>query len=92
MSPLTPDHVNPEKPWPTLQALSATTAERGFVLRERLTIYGRFAGRPDPYVTSKMRAPIAALLGRTASPSKDRFPNRLRGKTPTSGGSLGRSS
>src|SRR4249920_3737263 len=63
VSPLTPDHVNPEKPWPTLQALSATTAERGFVLRERLTIYGRYAERPDPYVASKMRAPIGALLG-----------------------------
>ena len=63
VSPLTPDHVNPEKPWPTLAALTATTAERGFVLRERLTIYGRFAARPDPYLASKMRAPVAALLG-----------------------------
>jgi FO synthase len=63
VSPLTPDHVNPEKPWPTIRALAATTAERGSVLRERLTIYGRFASRPDPYLASKMRAPVAALLG-----------------------------
>ena len=63
VSPLTPDHVNPEKPWPTLEALAATTRERGSTLRERLTIYGRFANRPDLYLTSKMRAPVAALLG-----------------------------
>jgi FO synthase len=63
VSPLTPDHVNPEKPWPTLDALSATTAERGFALRERLTVYGRYAERPDPYLASKMRGPVSALLG-----------------------------
>jgi FO synthase len=63
VSPLTPDHVNPEKPWPTLEALSATTASRNLTLRERLTIYPRLAARPDPYLTSKMRAPVNALLG-----------------------------
>ncbi len=63
VSPLTPDHVNPEKPWPTLRALSATTAERGLTLRERLTIYGSYARRPDLYLASKMRAPVRSLLG-----------------------------
>ena len=37
VSPLTPDHVNPERPWPTLETLAATTAARGKQLRERLT-------------------------------------------------------
>jgi FO synthase len=63
VSPLTPDHVNPEKPWPTIEALATTTAERGLVLRERLTIHARFATRPDPYLAGKMRGPVAALLG-----------------------------
>lgn len=63
VSPLTPDHVNPEKPWPTLDALTATTRERGRELRERLTVYPRFATSPDPYLSGKMRAPVAALLG-----------------------------
>ncbi|MGZ8595099.1 MAG: 7,8-didemethyl-8-hydroxy-5-deazariboflavin synthase CofG, partial [Actinomycetota bacterium] len=63
VSPLTPDHVNPEKPWPTLGALTATTASRGKELRERLTIYPEFATRPDPYLAGKMRAPVAALMG-----------------------------
>jgi FO synthase len=63
VSPLTPDHVNPERPWPSIDALRATTAARGLRLRERLTAYPEFAGRPDPYLAGKMRAPVAALMG-----------------------------
>jgi FO synthase len=63
VSPLTPDHVNPERPWPAIDSLAATTASRGKTLRERLTIYPRFAGSPDPYLAGKMRAPVEALLG-----------------------------
>jgi FO synthase len=63
VSPLTPDHVNPERPWPAIGSLAATTAARGKTLRERLTIYPRFAGSPDPYLAGKMRAPVGALLG-----------------------------
>ncbi|ANY24277.1 7,8-didemethyl-8-hydroxy-5-deazariboflavin synthase CofG [Gordonia terrae] len=37
VSPLTPDHVNPERPWPHLDALAARTAESDFVLTERIT-------------------------------------------------------
>jgi FO synthase len=62
VSPLTPDHVNPERPWPTIEALAATTAERGLELHERLTIYPIFATRPDPFVAGKMRSPVAALM------------------------------
>ena len=63
VSPLTPDHVNPEKPWPTIEALTSTTAGRGKMLRERLTIYPEFVQRPDPYLAGKMRAPVEALAG-----------------------------
>jgi FO synthase len=63
VSPITPDHVNPEKPWPSIEMLAATTARRGKQLRERLTIYPEFATKPDPFVSGKMRAPVAALLG-----------------------------
>ena len=64
VSPLTPDHVNPERPWPALETLAERTADRGLELRERLTVYPGYALRPDPWVAGKMRAPIAALLGR----------------------------
>jgi FO synthase len=63
VSPLTPDHVNPERPWPTIEALRRTTLAAGKRLAERLTIYPEFAHRPDPFLAGTMRAPIAALLG-----------------------------
>jgi FO synthase len=82
VSPLTPDHVNPEKPWPTLEALTATTNERGSTLRERLTIYGRYATRPDPYLTSKMRAPVAALLGSDGLAVEGQIPEPVAWQDP----------
>ena len=63
VSPLTPDHVNPERPWPAIDVLTQRTAERGLDLRERLTIYPEFALRPDPYLAGKMRGPVDALMG-----------------------------
>jgi FO synthase len=62
VSPLTPDHVNPERPWPAIETLASRTAERGLELRERLTIHPRFALRPDPFLAGKMRAPVVALM------------------------------
>ena len=62
VSPVTPDHVNPERPWPHLASLTATTEARGAALRERLAVYPRFATEPDPWLAAKMRAPVHALL------------------------------
>jgi FO synthase len=44
VSPVTPDHVNPERPWPGLDDLAAVTADAGFALRPRLTVYPRYLG------------------------------------------------
>jgi FO synthase len=46
VSPVTPDHVNPEKPWPHLAELERTTAARGFLLAERLAVYPRYCAEP----------------------------------------------
>ncbi|MFM8774696.1 MAG: 7,8-didemethyl-8-hydroxy-5-deazariboflavin synthase CofG, partial [Actinomycetota bacterium] len=46
VSPLTPDHVNPERPWPHLEELRARTADAGFTLRPRLTAH-------PPYVLAE---------------------------------------
>jgi len=62
VSPITPDHVNPEKPWPSIEALRATTASRGKTLRERLTIYPEYVSKPEVFISGKMRAPVDALL------------------------------
>ena len=45
VSPVTPDHVNPEAPWPHLDRLTAETERAGYALVERLTVYPRFIAR-----------------------------------------------
>jgi 7,8-didemethyl-8-hydroxy-5-deazariboflavin synthase CofG subunit len=42
VSPLTPDFINPEKPWPHLDELHQRTASKGLVLRQRLPVYPEF--------------------------------------------------
>jgi FO synthase len=68
VSPLTPDHVNPEAPWPKLEALRARTEEKGFTLRERLCIYPEYAVRSDPWIAGKMQGPVASLAGTAGLP------------------------
>lgn len=43
ISPLTPDFINPERPWPHLDELAARTRAKGFVLKQRLPVYDEFA-------------------------------------------------
>jgi 7,8-didemethyl-8-hydroxy-5-deazariboflavin synthase CofG subunit len=42
ISPLTPDYINPEKPWPHLEQLRMRTESKGFALRQRLPVYPEF--------------------------------------------------
>src|SRR5271156_256924 len=59
VSPLTPDHVNPERPWPAIDELAARTAAAGFTLRERLTIYPPYLC--EPWLDPRLAAHVAAL-------------------------------
>jgi FO synthase len=61
VSPLTIDHINPEAPWPHLDALEAATAAAGARLRERLAIYPEFIHRPG-FVPPSLRARVRALV------------------------------
>jgi FO synthase len=45
ISPLTPDFINPEKPWPHLRDLERQTAAKGFTLKQRLPVYPSFLSR-----------------------------------------------
>ena len=49
ISPLTPDYINPERPWPHLEQLRLRTEAKGFALRQRLPVYPEFL----PLVTAK---------------------------------------
>ncbi len=59
VSPLTPDHVNPERPWPAIDELAARTAAAGFTLRERLTIYPPYLR--EPWLDPRLARHVAAL-------------------------------
>ena len=48
VSPVTPDHVNPERPWPQLDALAAESLRFGKVLTERLAVYPGYVGPTRP--------------------------------------------
>ncbi|WP_230878916.1 bifunctional FO biosynthesis protein CofGH [Planomonospora sp. ID67723] len=61
VSPLTPDHVNPERPWPQIDELAARTAASGFTLRERLTIYPEYVLAGEPWLDPRLNAHVAAL-------------------------------
>ncbi|GAA1734680.1 bifunctional FO biosynthesis protein CofGH [Nonomuraea bangladeshensis] len=61
VSPLTPDHVNPERPWPQIEELAARTAAAGFALRERLTIYPEYVLAGEPWLDPRLSAHVAAL-------------------------------
>jgi len=64
VSPVTPDHVNPERPWPQIDLLREKSAEAGFVLRERLTIYPEFVRRGgEGWLDPRLAAHVAALAG-----------------------------
>jgi FO synthase len=61
ISPVTIDHVNPEAPWPQIEALAEVCARAGRPLVERLTIYPRFARAAEDWLDPKMRTPVAKL-------------------------------
>ncbi|MEW2174842.1 bifunctional FO biosynthesis protein CofGH [Streptomyces sp. NPDC005406] len=71
VSPLTPDHVNPERPWPHIDDLAARTAEAGFALRERLTIYPEFIQRGEPWLDPRLLPHVRALADPETGLAKD---------------------
>jgi FO synthase subunit 1 len=60
ISPLTPDYVNPEAPWPHVAALAASCRAAGHTLAERLAIYPAYVDRPG-FLAPALRARVAAL-------------------------------
>lgn len=61
VSPVTADHVNPERPWPHLDELAAHTAALGFRLEERLTAHPEYVNAAEEWISADLHAPVAAL-------------------------------
>jgi FO synthase len=58
VSPVTPDHVNPERPWPALDRLRAATETAGKVLAPRLTVYPEYVADPETWLHAEVRFPV----------------------------------
>ena len=58
VSPLTPDFVNPEAPWPEIERLAAASDAAGKYLQERLTVYPTYIHSRDEWLDERFRAPI----------------------------------
>jgi FO synthase len=63
VSPLTPDHVNPERPWPAIEALQRATATAGLELRARLTVHPEYVLAGEPWLDPRVAGHVAALAG-----------------------------
>jgi FO synthase len=84
VSPLTPDHVNPERPWPQIDDLAAQTAAQGFELAERLTIYPGYIR--EPWLDPRLAPHVAALADpETGLARQNATPRGLRWQEPDGG-------
>lgn len=73
VSPVTPDHVNPEAPWPHLAVLERATSDAGRVLRERLAIGPAFALEPDSWAAPAIARKVGRSIDARGLPVTDRW-------------------
>jgi len=82
VSPLTPDHVNPERPWPALDELAAVTAEAGFELVQRLTAQPKYVQAGAAWIDPRVAAHVAALADPETGLARDVNPTGLPWQEP----------
>ncbi|WKE71163.1 bifunctional FO biosynthesis protein CofGH [Streptomyces sp. WP-1] len=83
VSPLTIDHVNPERPWPQIEELARRSRTAGFELRERLCVYPEFVRRGEPWLDPRLRPHVAALADpETGLARPDALPTGLPWQEP----------
>ncbi|MFV0258119.1 MAG: 5-amino-6-(D-ribitylamino)uracil--L-tyrosine 4-hydroxyphenyl transferase CofH [Acidimicrobiales bacterium] len=58
VSPITADHVNPERPWPHLDRLRDACERAGFTLAPRLTVYPEVVRNPERWLDAELRFPV----------------------------------
>ena len=73
VSPVTPDHVNPEAPWPHLRMLERATGAAGKQLVERLAIYPAFARRAETWVDPALRPVLLHRIDADGWPRTDEW-------------------
>jgi FO synthase len=63
VSPLTPDYINPEAPWPALAILREKTTQAGFTLKARLPLYPEFIDQGERFLAPALLPYVERLSG-----------------------------
>lgn len=84
VSPLTPDFVNPEAPWPHLEELARATAIAGKFLQERLTIYPAYAGDVASWLDTALHTRVLAAVDSEGFPRTDDWLTGQHAELPAS--------
>ncbi len=71
VSPVTPDHVNPEAPWPHLDDLSRETEAAGKVLVERLAVYPAYVQDGERWLAGQFQTPVRRAVDAKGFPRTD---------------------
>ncbi|WP_433711505.1 bifunctional FO biosynthesis protein CofGH [Nocardia sp. CA-084685] len=83
VSPVTPDHVNPERPWPNLDTLREITEAAGYQLVERTSAHPKYVRAGNPWVDPRIGAHVAALTDpKTGLANPDAIPVGLPWQEP----------
>ena len=90
VSPLTPDHVNPERPWPALAELAAVTDQAGYALVQRLTAQPRYVQAGAAWIDPRVRGHVLALADPATGLARDVNPVGLPWQEPDDVESSGR--
>jgi FO synthase len=90
VSPLTPDHVNPERPWPALDELAVVTAEAGYDLVERLTAHPKYVQAGAAWIDPRVRGHVVALADPATGLARDVNPVGIPWQEPDDVASAGR--
>jgi len=92
ISPVTADHVNPERAWPALAALGNECDARGFNLEPRLTVYPEFIGTKVGFLDEKVRPYVLAHADSTFLARNDAWASGTEVTPPTAPSTLSRTS
>jgi FO synthase len=89
VSPLTPDHVNPERPWPQIDDLAERSQENGFRLVERLTIYPDYVRQGEPWLDPRVMPHVDALAAESGLARDDAVLRGIAWQEPEDGWTAG---
>ena len=82
VSPVTPDHVNPEAPWPQLDSLARVTEASGKTLVERLAIYPEYVRQMERWVDPGLRTAVLHRIDSDGFPRTDGWSPGIKDPPP----------